>query len=572
MKANKTTILFSIILFILLGLCAVLFAGNIKTSKHNLSSGSPVGTIKASGTSMICIFCHTSHVGDSSAPLWNRETGVPVYTLYDSSTLHSVPGQPDGASKLCLSCHDGTIALGRVLSRKNEFVMLNTSMGRIPRGKRANLGSDLSDDHPISFNPTSAVSSSPELRHPGPSDPVAYDAGGKIQCTSCHDPHNDINGHFLTKSNRGGGICKTCHDPVGFDGMSTHDLSTKTWNGNGRNPWPNTPYGNVTDNSCLNCHNSHGAAGKERLLNDTREEDVCFVCHNGNVADDVKSVILSKISTHNVRAQQGIHDPTENIMSAARHVECVDCHNPHAVSGQDAAAPLVKGALKNVPGVTISGGRVANAVYEFQVCLKCHGEDAYFVQPPARRMFPGTTNLRAAFQPTNASYHPVAAQGKNTTGNHTLMPRFMPASSRIYCTSCHNSDSSKEAGGSGPNGPHGSDYEYILERQYVTADYTRFSNANYDLCFKCHYSNRLLDENGSAFKEHKKHIDGENTPCSVCHDPHGSPDYIGLINFDTDAVFPNGNGELKFEVTGSTGSCYLECHGKDHSPGNYTRW
>ena len=151
------------------------------------------------------------------------------------------------------------------------------------------------------------------------------------------------------------------------------------------------------------------------------------------------------------------------------------------------------------------------------------------------------------------------------------MSRFIPASSRIYCSSCHNSDSSRGAGGSGPNGPHGSSYEYILERQYVTADYTRFSTGNYALCFKCHYSSRLLDENGSGFQYHKKHLEEVAAPCSVCHDPHGSPNYIGLLNFDTNVVFPNGNGELKFEVIGNTGYCYMECHGKDHNPKEYPK-
>ncbi len=566
MKMNKGFFLF--LLFILSGLSV--FAGSIKHTKHNLSSGSPMGDIKSGETSMICIFCHTSHTGRSFAPMWNRETGVPVYTLYDSSTLHSSPGQPDGSSKLCLSCHDGTIALGRVLNRKNKFAMLNTSMGRMPRGKRANLGSDLSDDHPISFNPSMAVSSSPELKHPSPSDKVAYDKQGKIQCTSCHDPHNDTHGDFLSRSNVNAGICKTCHEPVGFSGLSTHDLSSRTWNGHGKDPWPNTPYSNVSDNSCINCHSSHGAEGKERLLTDSREEDVCFICHNGNVAANVKRD-FAKISAHNVKSYQGIHDPTENIRTASKHVECSDCHNPHASNSLNASAPYVPGALKNVPGVTMTGGKVAAASFEFQVCLKCHGEDRYFVQPPAQRMFPGTTNLRAAFQPTNASYHPVAAQGKDTTGNHTLMPGYMPASSRVYCMSCHNGNSSKRAGGSGPNGPHGSAYEYLLERQYVTADYTRFSNANYDLCFKCHYSSRLMEETGSGFEYHKKHIDDEDTPCSVCHDPHGSPNYIGLLNFDTNVVFPNEDGELRFEVIGNKGYCYMECHGNNHAPRDYDR-
>ncbi|MCK5223073.1 MAG: cytochrome C, partial [Candidatus Aminicenantes bacterium] len=90
-------------------------------------------------------------------------------------------------------------------------------------------------------------------------------------------------------------------------------------------------------------------------------------------------------------------------------------------------------------------------------------------------------------------------------------------------------------------------------------------------CWKCHRPEIVMGENFSTFKYHKKHVDEQNTPCSVCHDPHGSRQNVGLINFDTSAVFPNLNGELKFEVIGNKGYCYLQCHGDDHSPKEYEK-
>ena len=35
--------------------------------------------------------------------------------------------------------------------------------------------------------------------------------GGKVQCASCHDPHNNTNEPFLTKTNDGSQLCFTCH-------------------------------------------------------------------------------------------------------------------------------------------------------------------------------------------------------------------------------------------------------------------------------------------------------------------------------------------------------------------------
>ena len=63
--------------------------------------------------SEICKPCHVPHnaVTGLIAPLWNHEVTTATYTLYSSSTLDSSVGQPEGRSKLCLSCHDGTVAI-----------------------------------------------------------------------------------------------------------------------------------------------------------------------------------------------------------------------------------------------------------------------------------------------------------------------------------------------------------------------------------------------------------------------------------------------------------------------------
>lgn len=542
------------------------FAGSIRHTKHNLSSGSPVGGIKSGDTSMICIFCHTTHSSASHAPLWNREESRVVYNLYDSSTLYSRPDQPDGASKLCLSCHDGTIALGKVISKKKEFIMSDTSMGRIPHGRSTNLGSDLSDDHPISFNPLLAVNTSDELIHPLPGDRVRCDVNGKIQCTTCHDPHDNSFSKFLVKSDLNGGLCKTCHQLTGYNGISSHDLSARDVRGIPGAPWSHIHFPTVGDNSCMNCHRSHSAEGKERLLNAV-EEDVCLGCHNGRVGKDIKS-LLRKTSGHNVDFYRGIHDPAENILSVSVHVECVDCHNPHRMNGTPANAPNVSGRLAGVSGMAVTGSMRELAQYEYEICLKCHGQDKYRVPTTIRRMI-DTTNIRVAINPSNASFHAIAGQGK-ARWVPSLNPPYT-TSSRLYCTDCHNNSSSSRGGGAGPNGPHSSRYEYILERQYLTTDYTHWIEANYALCYKCHNPITIFDENLSGFEKHETHVRGADTPCSVCHDPHGSPNYVGLINFDTNVVFPNMNGELKFETIGDRGYCYMQCHGNEHSPKEYRR-
>ena len=65
------------------------------------------GSIKASTETRACIFCHTPHGASSDPPLWNRYSSGANYSTYHSSTAKASVGQPTGASKLCLSCHDG---------------------------------------------------------------------------------------------------------------------------------------------------------------------------------------------------------------------------------------------------------------------------------------------------------------------------------------------------------------------------------------------------------------------------------------------------------------------------------
>jgi len=124
-------------------------AADIAETKHNLSVSGP-GPIKSTVEQEICIFCHTPHNARRDIPyLWNRADSVVNYTTYESSTLYASVGQPTGASKLCLSCHDGTIALGTVLSRPAEIPFAG-GLRFLPEGP-TRLGTDLSDDHPISF-------------------------------------------------------------------------------------------------------------------------------------------------------------------------------------------------------------------------------------------------------------------------------------------------------------------------------------------------------------------------------------------------------------------------------------
>ncbi len=565
MKKHKALFLAAI-----LGLALLPTAASAQTqiarTVHNLTPSGP-GAFRVGEAAGLCVFCHTPHNAKPTRALWNRELPAVTYKLYESSTLEAQLNQPTGSSRLCLSCHDGTLAMGnlRVTPKGSRF-----SLG--PLTGRAALGTDLSDDHPISFTYDSALA----VRRGQLADPltlprtVRLDDTGQLQCTTCHDPHEDRNPTFLRMDNRFGALCTTCHRPSNWPG-STHSVSSATWKGTGSNPWPPGAFATVGENACINCHRPHSAGHPQRLLAQSAEPVVCTVCHNGAVATQNIEAEFLKPFRHPVDQTQWVHDPKEEPALMPRHVACMDCHNPHAVTSTPATPPLVSGRLRSVRGVTISGGRVDEASFQYEVCLKCHGVNE--PTTPGILRLDNVRNIRLKINPANPSFHPVAAQGKNTT-IVGLEPGYT-ASSQIYCIDCHNNDEWTPTG-TRPRGPHGSLYEPILERAFQAGDPSTESFATYALCYKCHNRTTLLF--GSGRFPHKLHVVEQNASCAVCHDVHGSRQNIRLINFMLRAkagntvVAPSSSGRLEFIpnlAQPGRGSCFLRCHGEDHNPHSY---
>lgn len=540
-------------------------------SKHNLSVSGP-GPIKSTTEDEVCVFCHTPHQARRDVPyLWNRQDTTSVFTTYESSTMLANVGQPSGASKLCLSCHDGTIALGAVLSKIGEIPFAG-GIRFLPEGQ-TKLGTEISDDHPVSFLYGEALAiTNGELVSPSLlTVDVKLDASGLMQCTSCHDPHDDVYGKFLIKPNNFSALCVSCHDRTDWS-ISLHANSPAIWNGVGNDPWPHTAFTSVDENACENCHRPHTAGGHSGLLNYLIEEDNCLVCHNGNVAAKNIESDLIKPYSHFVQNYIGIHDAAEDFSSGlvSTHVECVDCHNPHRVDNSAAIAPDVPGVMRGVKGITSAGTQVDQAVNLYEVCYKCHADNNVTTSTDISRQNQ-QINTRLEFDVSNPSYHPVEGIGQNPNVPSLLPP--YTSNSIIYCTDCHSSDNSTANGGAGPDGPHGSINKYLLERNYTTADGTKDSSFEFAMCYKCHDRNQILAD-ASGFP-HARHID--STSCSTCHDAHGVSSTQGnlvnnthLINFDSNVVLPTNGGLLFFEDRGTfQGACYLKCHNRPHNPSTY---
>jgi predicted CXXCH cytochrome family protein len=245
----------------------------IALTKHNLGSGG-TGTNKFSGTSEICVFCHTPHGGDTSAavPLWNRNLALPsTYTTYDSLGTSTLDGKvlPVGSVSIaCLSCHDGAQAMNSVINAPGSgFAGDSTWTGGGWTGSHqsaglmtgdAKLGTDLKDDHPIGIQycgggitvaTPGGVCKDPDFKAPAnapiggstvfwvettgsvagrdKTDMILYNRTGTftvasgggtttgaepfVECASCHDPHSSVNPTFLRTTNESSKVCLTCH-------------------------------------------------------------------------------------------------------------------------------------------------------------------------------------------------------------------------------------------------------------------------------------------------------------------------------------------------------------------------
>jgi hypothetical protein len=199
------------------------------------------------------------------------------------------------------------------------------------------------------------------------------------------------------------------------------------------------------------------------------------------------------------------------------------------------------------------------------LCFRCHADSPNRAAEAVPRQRP-ETNKRLQFSPSNGSYHPIEAAGKNAQVPALMTP--LRTASLIYCTDCHNNDGGSDAGATGPRGPHGSIYPPLLERQQVLTDFSPESAASDALCYKCHSRASILSN--QSFKGHSAHIINYRAACATRHDSHGVTGSPSLINFNTVHVTPAPGGNFSYVRTGPGGAnCTLSCHGSIHRNSNY---
>ena len=528
-------------------------------SPHNFSASRQAGAPGYGSSEVrICIFCHTPHHARAEGPLWSRDTAYQdayQYQMYASPTMTAtINPRPTGASRLCLGCHDGTIAVGTLAGgyvlTPAPAVTGNARIALVNNGKY-----DLSGDHPISFiYPVKTELAAPSALPPE----VKLGPNNSVECTVCHDPHSNEFGSFLVKYDPDGTqLCTSCHLTPGW--VTAPFSIHKTTNTQG----------------CGNCHQSHKSPGPKNLLKSGPEEKNCIlVCHQ------TVATAFSNLYVHPVTAYNDVHKGNEVLPATDKHVKCVDCHNPHRVTSQPAPAPppasafprQVSGLLSGVRGISSGGAQVNPAQYEYEVCYRCHSGAATAVNfvglfgpyPLLPTRIANTVDERQRFTLTNLSYHPVVGVTNQPLTSYAVKSLIVPTTGTIiYCSDCHIS--------------HGSQYPHLFRARYDTYSEPYFLT-NYYLCYLCHNEAFVMNPLASGFTYHQSHVNPaqlnrQPVPCSGCHDPHGVVANYHLINFDTTLLPAAIDLPVLLQTYISTGpgqgSCTVSCH-TTGSPNKYT--
>ena len=529
----KLKVLFGAAVLLLAAHCVPAQIATDVIGMHDLSPGSPSPITGARPGS--CSYCHAPHSGlGSGRALWNQTLTKGVYNLYTSPTYVAKGEkgrQPAVGSdtNLCLSCHDGTVAVGNTIiagqitmmgqMNPNDQFLLNTP------NLLASHPQDLVSivDTPDLFDQLAAKGKTND-----PTGAVKL-INGNIECTSCHNPHVQakdlVAQFFLVKDSSQGAMCMACHDPTRVVQGQTNPLAGwgSSIHATSNTAVQNLPYGTLSQNACFSCHQDHNAPGTDWVLRGAGDQD-CLDCHSGtspvnaaninpfrrNVAAPAPSLVgpakamarlnvgaeYAKIghplSAGNTRpqVQAPARNPGETLSTSPNTPDqpgCINCHAPHAIgsSGALAIAPSVRASQAGVWGVSEKDGVtvVRPAQYQFQTCLRCHGPKAkrstdtskYGYSPLRLALAAEPLNVIPQFGTNASSSHPVFHPRSSSLAQPSLLANMWSLNgttpgramgTQIFCTDCHNSDDNREFGGTGPTGPHGSKWGHILERRY----------------------------------------------------------------------------------------------------------
>lgn len=242
MKGLRLVLLFLVVAMVPAIAWGATPGSGITGTAHDFSG---IGT-PATGT---CTFCHTPHHAPSTLLLWNHTLSKNTFSWDVPSTTAGTPFPTfkgdtyKGATAKCLSCHDGSVAIGDI-AWWNEGGPVNLKNLKITGSHQmATVTGGMAGNHPVAMPyPYQNAANTYNTSKTGAgavladwqADPTTLnirlfndDGTGNItagpvalktgmECSSCHDPHNKASVEDLFLRGKLGGsdttyICLKCH-------------------------------------------------------------------------------------------------------------------------------------------------------------------------------------------------------------------------------------------------------------------------------------------------------------------------------------------------------------------------
>ncbi len=221
--------------------------GTLVGSKHDMTSlNARAGVQAMTGLAFndyrdACIYCHIPDSVRSQAGYapdnqqitnWNRFMPDGDIQLYKSETLRGKVGDLGAESLICLSCHDGTMAIDMVVNKPPGWTSKDEAPLHMKLDKGGGLdrctqchdgttahkmdhvavGRSLMDDHPVGIRYPGAFDD-PDFNRPSSDGRLRYGVRlfrNQVECATCHDVHNPDVVPFLRAEQRL--LCTTCHN------------------------------------------------------------------------------------------------------------------------------------------------------------------------------------------------------------------------------------------------------------------------------------------------------------------------------------------------------------------------
>jgi len=261
---------------------------SISTTKHNLGSTNSLSgnPNKFSGTTEICVFCHTPHGANKNttrpAPLWNRSfSATSAYTTYDSlgTTSFDATAAPTGSVSIaCLSCHDGTQSMNIMINTPGSgsptlsgtWSGTNQVSGQI-NGAFTRIGVDLTNDHPVSiqYGGGGITSSNPSGATKDPYFAQAVNSSSPARRLTPTSPIGQVGTRLLRDGTRVWWV-----ETDGVSGQSKYDLPLYS------RTEASVSGGNQPFVECASCHDPHSNNPTFlRLTTGNDNSGICLTCH-----------------------------------------------------------------------------------------------------------------------------------------------------------------------------------------------------------------------------------------------------------------------------------------------------